>query len=150
MQTNQHEGYKPFRFEEHTADVLIEAYGRTLEEAFSNAARAVFEVITDTSKVEPRECRKVEIEGFDLENTLYKWLEEFLVYFDSEGLVFSKFEVEKIERVGEGYRVVGMGCGEPFNPEKHEHRTIVKAITYAQMSIERTNGPWKVKFVVDI
>lgn len=150
MQTSQYGNYKPFEFEEHTADVLIKAYGRTLEEAFANAARAVFEVITDTNRVEPHECRKVEIEGFDLENALYRWLEEFLVYFDSEGLVFSKFEVDKIERTNKGYRVVGVGCGEPFNPEKHEHRTIVKAITYAQMSIERTDGLWRIKFVVDI
>ncbi|HIC98308.1 MAG TPA: archease [Pyrodictiaceae archaeon] len=150
MQASQHESYKPFEFEEHTADVLIKAYGRTLEEAFANAARAVFEVITDTNKVEPRECRKVEIEGFDLENALYRWLEEFLIYFDSEGLVFSKFDVDKIERTAEGYRVIGIGCGEQFDPEKHEHRTIVKAITYAQMSIERVDGLWRIRFVVDI
>ncbi|MEM4115299.1 MAG: archease, partial [Saccharolobus sp.] len=40
----------PFEFFDHTADIGIRAYGRSLEEAFANAALAVFEIMTDTSK----------------------------------------------------------------------------------------------------
>jgi len=46
---------RDYEFFEHTADVGIIARGNTLEEAFSNAAKAVFEVMTDTSKVEAKE-----------------------------------------------------------------------------------------------
>ncbi len=43
-----------FEFFEHTADIGIRAWGDSLEEAFENSALAVFEVITDTSKVQEK------------------------------------------------------------------------------------------------
>ena len=70
----------PFEFFDHTADIGIRAYGRSLEEAFANAALAVFEIMTDTSKVEQKEYREIYINGYDLENLLYKWIEEQLLY----------------------------------------------------------------------
>ena len=142
--------YKPFEYEEHTADVIIKAYGRSLEEAIANAAKAVFNVITDISKVEPRECRRVEEEGIDLYQAILRWLEDFLVMFDSEGMVFSEFKVESIEKKDDSVVIRGVGCGEPFDPEKHEPRTIVKAITYHEMKLEKTDGLWVLRFAVDI
>ena len=147
----QEASYKPFEYEEHTADVIIKAYGRSIEEAIANAAKAVFNIITDISKVEPRECRRVSEEGIDLYQAILRWLEDFLIMFDSEGLVFSQFQVEKIEKSSDGsVRIEGVGCGEPFNPEKHEEGTIVKAITYHEMKLEKTNGLWMLRFAVDI
>ncbi len=140
---------KEFEHLPHTADVIVVGYGETLEEAFANAAKGVFAVITDVSKVEPKECREVEDEADDLEQALYKWIDDLLLYFDSEGLVFSKFEVE-LEKVDGKYKIKGKTCGEPFDPEKHEYGTIVKAMTYAEMKIEKVNGCWRVQFVVDI
>ena len=43
-----------FEYLEHTADVYIAAHGATMEEAFGNAALAMFEVMTDTEKM--RHC----------------------------------------------------------------------------------------------
>ena len=40
-----------YKFFEHTADAKFQAYGKSVEEAFSNAALAMFSVITDTSKI---------------------------------------------------------------------------------------------------
>ncbi len=142
--------FKPFEFEEHTADVVIRAYGRTLEETIANAARAVFEIITDTSKVRPKTCKRVEEKGIDLYQAILRWLEDFLLFFDSEGLVFSKFKVDKIEKVNDEFVISGEGCGEPFDPSIHEPRTIVKAITYHEMKVEKTNGLWMLRFAVDI
>ncbi|MEB3759586.1 MAG: archease [Desulfurococcales archaeon] len=139
-----------YEHKEHTADVLIESIGRTLEEAFEQAAIAVYEVITDTSKVYPTTRVDIDIEGDDLENLLYRWIEELLIYTDSEGLVFSRFTVCRIEEANGKYRITSSAWGEQFNPEKHEERTIVKAMTYAQMKIEREDRCWRLQFVVDI
>ncbi|WP_131160547.1 archease [Aeropyrum pernix] len=136
--------------EEHTADVLVIAYGRTLEEAFENAARGVYEVVTDTSRVEPRRRVDASIEGIDLENLLYRFIENLIAYTDSEGLVFGLFRVCKIECSGESCSIVASAWGEEFDPSRHEHRTIVKAMTYADMEIKEENGCWRVQFVVDI
>ena len=40
-----------FKFLEHTADAKFQAYGKNMEEAFSNAALAMFSIITDTKKI---------------------------------------------------------------------------------------------------
>ncbi|MDP8002696.1 MAG: archease [Caldisphaera sp.] len=135
-----------FEFLDHTSDVLIRAYGRNLEESFEQSALAVYEVMTDTKKVKQIESRYIEIEGFDLYNLLYRWIESLLFYTDSEGLVFSKFNVEKINE----NKLKAVAMGEKFNKEIHEHRTIVKAMTYSQMDIKFSNNCWIIDFVVDI
>ncbi len=140
---------KEFEHLPHTADVVVVGYGETLEEAFANAAKGTFAVITDVSKVEPKECRTVEDDADDLYQALYKWIDDLLLYFDSEGLVFSKFKVQLLERDGR-YEIRGEACGEKFDPSKHEYGTIVKAMTYAEMKIEKVGNCWRVQFVVDI
>lgn len=138
---------KKFEFFDNTADVGIKAYGKTLEEAFENSALAVFEVMTDTSKVDPVEERKVSVDGIDLENLLYRWIESLLVYYDSELMLFSKFKV-KIDQ--DNMRLEGEAWGEKFNEEKHERRTLVKAMTYSLMSINKVGDMYEITFVVDI
>lgn len=137
---------KKFEFFEHTADVGVKAYGKTLEEAFENSALAVFEIMTDTNKIKPIESREVEIEGIDLENLLYRWIESLLVFYDSELLVFNKFKVT-IDL--ENMRLTGIAWGERFR-EDFERRTLVKAMTYNLMSINKTEEGYVITFVVDI
>jgi len=136
-----------FEFFDHTADVGIKAYGKDLNEAFENAALAVFELMTDTSKVEPKEVREIQVEGYDIENLLYRWIESLLVYYDSELLLFSKFKVNiDINNL----KLTGKAWGERFNQEKHEGRIVVKAMTYHEMSIENKGDYYVLTFVVDI
>ncbi|BAN89584.1 archease [Aeropyrum camini] len=139
-----------WRHEEHTADVLVVAYGRTLEEAFENAAQGVYEVITDTSRVSPKLRVEASTEGIDLENLLYRFVENLIAYTDSEGLVFGLFRVCKIDCGEDSCKIEASAWGEEFDPSRHEHRTIVKAMTYADMEIKKEEGCWKVQFVVDI
>ncbi|AWR97310.1 archease [Acidianus sulfidivorans JP7] len=137
---------KKFEFFDNTADVGIKAYGSTLEEAFENAALAVFEVMTNTSQIRPIEMREVEIDGTDLENLLYKWIESLLVFYDSELLVFSKFKVN-IDL--NNMKLHGVAYGEKFK-EEFERRTLVKAMTYSLMSINKVGDHYEITFVVDI
>ena len=148
------EAERGFRFGPHTADVVIEAWGPSLEAVFEEMARAMFEVMTDTSRVEPRTRVDVEVCGIDLENLLYRWLEELLYHHDTKNLVFSRFEVRKIYERSEGEEkevcLEGSAWGEEFDPSKHEPRTVVKAVTYAQMRIAREDGRWVASTVLDI
>lgn len=138
---------KKFEFFEHTADIGIRAYGRTLSEAFENAALAVFEIITDVSKVEPKVKVEVSEFGYDLENLLYKWIEDLLYYYDSQLLLFSKFNIEVDEN---NITLNGAAYGERFDPNRHERRTIVKAMTYHEMEIKKVSDIYILTFVVDI
>lgn len=133
-----------FKFIEHTADVGVEAYGDSLEEKFGNAALGLFEIMLDTSKVEQKEKREFEVEADDEQSLLYDFLERFLIIRDSEGLVFSKFDVS-IEK-GENLKLKAEAWGEELDPEKHEVKTEVKAITYHRMEVTDE----KIFYIVDI
>ncbi|MEM1509082.1 MAG: archease [Thermofilaceae archaeon] len=139
-----------FKHLSHTADVLIEAWGDSIEEAFEYAALGVFEVMTNTSLVKPEEEKRIEVEGGDLESLLYNWIEKLLILFDTEQILFSKFKVEKIEKKEEIFKLYGIAAGEQYSGEKHESRTLVKAVTYHLMEISSKNSKVVVRFVVDI
>lgn len=141
---------KKFKFFEHTADVEFEAYGGNLKEAFENAALVVSEVMTDTKKVEPRVREKISIESEDLKSLLYDFLEKLLILHDSKNLVFSKFEINYINKENDKFRLEGFFSGEEFNLEKHESRNAVKAVTYHQMNIEKKKGKYFIHVVLDI
>ncbi|OYT66545.1 archease [Candidatus Bathyarchaeota archaeon ex4484_205] len=138
-----------YRFLEHTSDAYVEAEGDTLEEAFVEAARGMFDVITDPSTIEICVKRDITVEAEDLESLLYSWLEELLLLFDIEGLVINDFSII-IEKRSGGYILQGEVRGEPFNPSKHPPETDVKAVTYHGMSIKKTNNKYVVRVLFDI
>ncbi len=139
-----------FKFLEHTSDAYIEARGSSLDEAFIYAAKGMFEVITDTIKVDAVVLKEIRDSAIDLENALYRWLEDLLILHDSEGLVFRDFDV-KIERTGQNeIKILGVAKGEKFDPLKHEVRTEVKAVTYSLMEIRKEDKCWVVRFVLDL
>lgn len=140
---------KRFEWVEHPSDIGFRAYGHDLAEAFENAALALFEVMVDTSKVEPREEVKVELEAEDEEALLYDWLEKLLYFHDTQNLVMSKFRVE-ISGTNGGFKLIARAWGEPFDPAKHPERTAVKAMTYHMMEIKCEPERCSVQAVVDI
>jgi SHS2 domain-containing protein len=139
-----------FKFLEHTADVYVEVCGETLERAFELAGKALFEVMTDTSMVEPRLTYVVEDRGFDLENALYRWLEDLLIEYGRSNTVFSVFNVEYVREEGGWYVFRAVCSGEQFDPGRHEARTEVKAVTYSLMEVKHTASGWVLRFVLDI
>ncbi|MUN28530.1 archease [Sulfuracidifex metallicus] len=138
---------KKFEFFDHTSDVGIRAFGKTIDEAFENSALAVFEIMTDTSKVRPLKKIEVNVNGFDMENLLYKWIEVLLAEYDDSLTLFSKFKV-KVDK--EKNSLTGEAIGEKFDPGIHERRTVVKAMTYHELEIAEDENGWKISFVVDI
>ena len=141
---------KRFEFLEHTADAYIAAYGRSLAEALENAALAMFETMTDTSKVEPKIEDEIEVEGFDEQSLLYNWLESLIVKFEMTGNLYSKFKITDIEKTNGGFRLKAKVWGEQFNPEKHPQKVGIKAVTYHRMEIKKEPGKVTVKFLLDL
>lgn len=139
-----------FEFLEHTADVYIAAYGKNLHEAFENAALAMFETMTDTKDVKCEIEESVEVEGEDKQSLLYNWLEDLLVRFEVENMLYSRFNIIKIEKTDGGFRLSAKICGEPFNPERHKQKVGIKAVTYHRMEIIEDPKGVTVRFILDI
>jgi len=139
-----------FEFLEHTADVYIAAYGKTLEEAFENAALAMFEVMTDTEKVSGDVEESVEVEAEDEYALLYSWLEALLVKFEIKNMLYSKFKISSLQETSEGFKIKAAVWGEKFNAEKHTQKVAVKAVTYHRMEIIKEIDKVTLEFILDI
>ncbi|MFW9925443.1 MAG: archease [Candidatus Thorarchaeota archaeon] len=139
-----------FTFHDHTADITIECWAPSLSEAFVEAAKATFEVILDTSTVKPKESIEVTITGSDLEELLVEWIGELIALIDINGQFYTKFEVQSIEKTTSGYLLKALVWGELIDHEKHDTRTEVKAMTYADMIIDQKPERTMLRFTVDL
>jgi len=136
------------RYIEHPSDVGFEVYGTTLEELFANAAIACYGFMTDIEEIEETEERAIEIESEDLYSLMFDWLDELLFLFESESLVFKKFDL-KVDVSGDGTSIRGRCRGGKFDPYRHESGIIIKAVTYNMMEIKK-NELWHARVVLDV
>lgn len=134
------------RLLEHTADMGIEASGETLEELFAQAAYGLLDILSGTPEGLCREEMIVAVEGTDAEELLVNWLNEILYLFEIKGLFPFDFEIEEIR----GNRLLARVRGEPFDPQRHLIEREVKAVTYHQLRVEKTDGHWQAKVYVDL
>lgn len=144
-----------YKFIDHTADVMFEAYGRNLNKLFENAALATFETQCDLKKVKRKIKKKIKLKNEDIERLLFDFLEELIYLKDAKYLLFNKFKV-KINKKFLGksslkiYFLEAEIEGEKINPEKHELKTDVKAPTLHHFSLEKIKNGYKARVILDI
>lgn len=133
---------------EHTADLRFRAYGKTVSECFSNAATALTSAMVDPETIEEKEERTITLEAEDFERLLHDFLSEILFMFETEGLLFKKFEVGVGDK--RGNYLNARFVGEEYNPEKHKIKKEIKAVTYHEMKIKKENDLWVAEVLCDI
>jgi len=131
-------GYEVF---EHTADVGIRAFGKTLPEILENAALGMMNVICDVNSVEPAEMRKVLVDADTDERILYAWLAELLYMVDTENMLYSKFQVV----VADG-KLKAKIWGEPIDLTKHKIKMEIKAVTWHMLKLDLNEGKAQILF----
>ncbi len=131
-------------------DAEIEAYGRTIDEAFENAGRAVEDLMVDVGSVSPVDSKQLELRANDLDSLLYQWIESLISLEDSEGLLFSRFSCKISKTSQREYTLLAKLAGETFNPDKHEQKTAIKAPTFHDMQISEMEGRVTMRFLVDL
>jgi len=139
-----------FDFLEHTADVYVRAHGKSTEEAYENAALSMFETMTDTDKIAQTQEDTVEVEAEDQYALLYNWLEALLVKFETENMLYSKFQITSWKETTENFTLKAKIWGEKFDPQKHPQKVAVKAVTYHRMVIIREMDRVILEFILDI
>ena len=133
-----------YEYFEHLADVGIVGRGRSLEEAFAEAAKAMFNLMVNIEAVRPIKAVEVGCEAENEEELFVEWLNALLAVASINNMVFSQFEV-RIENLD----LVGLARGEALDPERHEAKTEVKAATYSQLKIVK-DGEFVAQCVVDV
>ena len=131
---------------DHTADIGIDVFGPTLRELFTNAAFALFDIITDLSKVECKVEYSINISGIDREQLLVNWLSELLYLHDVKNLLFKNFCIVDIK----DNQLNATINGEVFIEGKHVIKTEVKAVTYHCLSVIQEDHQWKARVIFDL
>ena len=131
---------------DHTADVCIRVFGKSLDELFENAARAMMELITDREKINPSQEIEIEVRGETKEELLVHWLQEILFLHEVKKMVFKDFRLNLISET----HAKGKAIGEKIDIDKHELSFDIKAVTYHNLKIEPINDKLKVDIVFDV
>lgn len=135
-----------YEFLPHTADAKIRAEGRTLEEAFKQAALGLGELMYGGVKVSSTKVRKISVKGHDLESLLLEFLEEFIFLLEAKYFLFGKVGKIKIDK--SKFTLEAEVWGDSASRYKFNNKA--KAITYHEMLIKKVRGKWRIEFVVDI
>jgi SHS2 domain-containing protein len=131
---------------EHTADLGLRIRAADLDTLFAEAAACLFSaIIEELTTVRPLQRIDLRIDGTQRDFLLFDWLRELLYRFDSQHLLFSRFEV-RVTDTG----LDGSAWGEPLDPARHALAHEVKAITYHGLKVEPADGGWLAEVIVDI
>ncbi len=134
-----------YKFLEHTADIKFQAFGKTIEECFSNCAYAMIKSICE-QKVKAKKLFSFKVQGNDLENLLYNFLEEFLFLFDSKKIVLSK--INKIKIDANKFKLECSFYGD--STEDYNFNSDIKAVTYNDMFIKKQKNKFVAQVVLDV
>ena len=136
--------HEPIAYFEHAADMGIVGRGKRIEEAFENAATAVFAMMTGPGQVALLQSVAIEFEEADVELALVTWLNLLLGQARSRALVFGRFHLRR-----DAARWSGIAEGEPWRAGL-ERGVEVKGATLTGLAVTQQNGIWEARCVVDV
>ncbi|MCX6357834.1 MAG: archease [Candidatus Aureabacteria bacterium] len=141
----------PYRYLDHIGDAAIEATGNTLEEAFSEAARAMCALMAPGAAIEPNARVKISVRAATRGDLLIAFLNELLAQQGLRGLIFTGCRVKKIERDSSGGHLL-RGEAEGVAPGSVQGRMgpEVKAASYAGLKVEERAGGCTIRCVLDM
>ena len=134
---------KKFEFLEHTADIKIKIYGKNVCQIFENSALAFSNYIARGGKIKSKVEKEIQIQGTDIEQLLYKFLDELIYLLDADKFVVSKAKVQIVDN-----KLTALLEGDSaLNYKDLDH---VKAATYAEMYIKQDLKGWEAQVVLDV
>jgi SHS2 domain-containing protein len=137
-----------YKFLPHTADVMFEARGKSIEDLFVGAAKALNAAQVKLNTLRKRIKKEIKIENSSLEMLLFDFLQELVFIKDTEQILFKDFKIEI--KKNEKYLLRATCYGDKINPAQQELLADVKAITLENFKLWKENGFFKAIVIVDV
>ena len=137
---------KPFEILDHTADIRIKAYGKSLKELFRGAALGMFGILADLEGITASTELEIKVEAPDTEELLIEWLDELLYNFYTKYIIFFEFDITELTDKNLTAKVKGRFIGE----NKNRLKTEIKAATRHDLKIKKKDDTYEVQIVFDI
>jgi SHS2 domain-containing protein len=137
---------KPYEIFEHTADIGIRVRGKDEAELFRNAGLALFQISSRKQYVKnkQREILTVKLQAKDREELFFNWLNELLSLSSAKKLIFHDIKVNKL--VDNCLEAQAAGS----DMANYKVNIEIKAATYHQLKIEKTEGGWLAEVILDV
>lgn len=142
----------PYEFLEDiaTADIAFRAWGEDLAALFQAAGDATINVmIENLDAIALKEQRTFNLENDALDMLLFNFLQELIYYKDSEQLLLRSQQVH-FEQNNKIHMLSAIAAGEKLDPQRHQQRVDVKAVTLHRFQLEKTNEGWTATVILDI
>jgi len=136
-------GYKE---KPHTADWELKVWAPSLPELFAQAAQGMYALSGARMEPESQISRTLDLQAADLETLLVSFLDELLFMGEQEGLAFERFELQVDETSEDSYKLQGKVHGARLAHLAKE----IKAVTYHNLSVARTQRGFEVNIVFDV
>ena len=129
---------------EHQADTGIIGYGDSLEEAFVNAARALFAIMADPQQIPKTHQLCFKFVEADVELALVTWLNQLIARARVQGLILADFALNRNNNIWHA-----KASGAPWS-DSITRGTEVKGATLTMLSVKQQNSHWRAACVVDV
>ncbi|MDG5774948.1 archease [Haloarculaceae archaeon H-GB2-1] len=135
----------PFALREHTADVAVEATGETMAAVFAAVADGLAAAMCDEIP-DSGERFDLEVTAESREALLFDYLDQLIYERDVRGVLPVDNDASVTEADGE-WTVDATARGVPLADLSARE---VKAVTYSEMSLERSDDGWRAYVVFDV
>lgn len=132
---------------EHTADIGLKIKADSLESAFLDSARGLFDIMIEVKKeTVPSIDIPIAIEAENLERLFISWLKELLLIFDTRRIVIKSFWFDEIS----DNRLIATVSGSKFDSAKHFQKIEIKAVAHHDMRFVRDSGSFSAQVLFEI
>jgi SHS2 domain-containing protein len=137
---------KNYRVTARQSELAMRVVGKSQENLFVNAAIALFDVMTDSGKIELKERMQLEVEGSDRDDLLVNWLRELLYLYQGSAYLLNEFNIREVKDTVVKAEV----GGEKLDPDRHEIKQDITAVAYNQSRMQKTGDQWIAQVIFEV
>lgn len=136
----------PYTLVDHTADLAVIVRGRDAADLFENAGRSLIHIMLGRIPEGRGKGKSIDLIGVDLCDLMVQWLGEILYLLEGDHQIATALTVLDLSAT----RILATAETVPFDPERHEVLTEIKAVTYHQVSVEEASDHWEARVIMDV
>jgi SHS2 domain-containing protein len=137
---------KKYKLIDHTADFGMQVFGSDSQELFTNAALALFEMITEMDVLTGRNSCNITVSGADWADLMINWLREILYLWNGKERLVKSVKILSLSEKN----ISAIIYFDAYKPDRHLIKTEIKAVTYHQIQVKRSASGWKAQIIFDI
>ena len=137
---------KNYELLEHTADIGIRVKASDLAGLFKSAGLAITDISAEKLKTQYPEKHKIVIDqkAENVEELFVNWLNELLSASAAEGLIFEDI---RINQINDNF-IDAIAVGSDIR--NYKVNTEIKAATYHQLKVQKTDLLWQAEVIFDV